>query len=473
MASYHAPREWEDWSEWLAAGLHGRSRWRLPLLMTGLLFAGGRRVVASWIRAADVSDDYRDYYFFLQSVGRRWPELGRRVLVLVLRQVLSDQQRVLVAIDDSPTKRYGPQVQGAGIHHDPTPGPAGPAFCYGHVWVTLAVIVRHPQWGTIGLPIWSWLYVRRQDVAKMPARHGWVFQTKLEQAADLVLRAVETLQNAGKDVWVVADGAYTKRPFVRPAMDLGVTLVGRLRKDAALRDLPPREQPGAKKRRGRKRKYGKHRLSLAKRAAHPRGWRNVTCSVYGTQVVKRFKTFLATHRTFGGAIRVVIVKEKTGPQFFYCTDVKANPAEIIEAFADRAAIEQALRDVKVARREGSLGQRPTADAKCVDEHRRLAPQLVDAHPGRTVGLEPVPEAIGPPRRLALGRCGETSVSRRPPQSLTGGLLGKRVFARYHSHTAPTKNPHPAQTPAPHRPVSTQELRKCRVTGRASAHSRSA
>ncbi len=346
MACYHAPTDWEDWSHWLAAGLHGRSRWRLSVLMTGLLFASGRRVVASWIRAAGVSDDYQDYYFFLQSVGRRWTELGRRILVLVLKRAIGKQQRVLVAIDDSPTKRYGPHVQGAGIHHDPTPGPAGPAFCYGHVWVTLAVIVRHPQWGTIGLPIWSWLYVRRQDVPKMPARHGWVFQTKLEQAADLVLRAVETLQNAGKDVWVVADGAYTKRPFVRPAMDLGVTLVGRLRKDAALRDLPPRDKPGAKKRRGRKRKYGVNRLSLAKRAAHPQGWQDVTCSVYGAQVVKQAKTFLATHRTFGGAIRVVIVKEKTGPQFFYCTDINASVTEVIEAFADRSAIEQIFHDVK-------------------------------------------------------------------------------------------------------------------------------
>lgn len=343
MASYHAPREWEDWSEWLAAGLHGRSRWRLPLLMSGLLFAGGRRVVAAWIRAAGVSDDYQDDYFFLQSVGRRWTELGRRILVLVLKQVIGKQQRVLVAIDDSPTKRYGPQVQGAGIHHDPTPGPTGGAFCYGHVWVTLAVIVRHRQWGTIGLPIWSWLYVRKCDVTKIPARHGWTFQTKLQQAADLMLRAVETLQNAGKEVWVVTDGAYTKRPFVRPTLELGVTLVGRLRKDAALRDLPPREKA---KRRGRKRKYGLHRISLAKRAAHPQGWQKVTCSVYGSEVVKGAKTFLATHRTFGGSIRVVIVKEKTGPQFFYCTDLNASAAEIIEAFADRAAIEQVFHDVK-------------------------------------------------------------------------------------------------------------------------------
>ena len=50
---------------------------------------------------------------------------------------------------------------------------------------------------------------------------------------------------------------------------MGVTLVGRLRKDAALRDLPPREK---RKRRGRKRKYGPNRVSLAKRARSIEGF---------------------------------------------------------------------------------------------------------------------------------------------------------------------------------------------------------
>ncbi len=343
MASYHAPRDWEDRIDWLAAALHGRSRWRLPVLLFGALFASGRRVVASWIRAAGVSDDYQDYYAFLQSVGRQWSRLGGRLLVLVLLRVLKDQQRVLLAIDDSPTKRYGPQVQGAGIHHDPTPGPTGNAFCYGHVWVTLAVIVRHRVWGTIGLPIFSWLYVRRQDVPKLPKRDRWTFQTKLQQGTDLVHTAAQTLRYHGKEVWCVADGAYAKRPFVQPLMKQDVTLVGRLRKDAALRDLPPVERV---KRRGRKRKYGLHRLSLAKRAAHRHGWQEVTVTVYGREVSKRTKTFLATHATFGGAIRVVIVQEQTGPQFFYCTDVDASAREIIEAFADRSAIEQVFHDVK-------------------------------------------------------------------------------------------------------------------------------
>ncbi len=34
---------WHCPSEWLAAGLHARNRWRLPVLLRGILFARGRR----------------------------------------------------------------------------------------------------------------------------------------------------------------------------------------------------------------------------------------------------------------------------------------------------------------------------------------------------------------------------------------------------------------------------------------------
>jgi DDE superfamily endonuclease len=342
MAVYRAPKEWTECVGCLAAALDGRSRWRLPLLMLGAVFAGGRRTVTTWLRAATLQRDYRDFYHFLQTVGRRWREVGDRVLALVVRQAVRSS-RVLLVIDDSPTKRYGPKVEGAGIHHDPTPGPTGNEFCYGHVWVTLAVCVRHLRWGAIGLPIWSWLYVRRQDVSKLPSKYGWSFQTKLVQAVDLARRAVRVLHAAGKSVWIVTDGGFTKRPFVRPLLAEGVTLVGRLRKDSALRDLPP---PVRKRGRGRPRVYGVNRISLAKRAAHRGGWSEVTCSVYGVEVTKTVKTFLATHATFGGVIRVVIVKEPTGPQFFYCTDPDADVRDIVEAFADRSTIEQVFHDVK-------------------------------------------------------------------------------------------------------------------------------
>ena len=342
MAVYRASKEWTECVEWLAAVLDGRSRWRLPLLMLGAVFAGGRRTVTTWLRAATPQRDYRDFYHFLQTIGRRWREVGDRVLALVVRHAVRSS-RVLLVIDDSPTKRYGPKVEGAGIHHDPTPGPTGNEFCYGHVWVTLAVCVRHVRWGAIGLPIWSWLYVRRQDVSKLPTKYGWSFQTKLVQAVDLARRAARMLHAAGKSVWVVTDGGFTKRPFVRPLMADGITLVGRLRKDSALRDLPP---PVKRRGRGRPRVYGVNRISLAKRAAHRGGWSELTCLVYGVEVTKTVKTFLATHATFGGTIRVVIVQEATGPQFFYCTDPDADVRDIVEAFADRSTIEQVFHDVK-------------------------------------------------------------------------------------------------------------------------------
>ena len=56
------PEQWSDWSEWLAAGLHARNRWRLPVLLVAMLLASGRRTVTTWLRAAGVEDDYQDYY---------------------------------------------------------------------------------------------------------------------------------------------------------------------------------------------------------------------------------------------------------------------------------------------------------------------------------------------------------------------------------------------------------------------------
>jgi hypothetical protein len=61
--------------------------------------------------------------------------------------------RLTLALDDTPTPRYGPHVQGVGVLHNPTPGPAGWLYIYGHVLVVLALLVAHPAWGVIALPL--------------------------------------------------------------------------------------------------------------------------------------------------------------------------------------------------------------------------------------------------------------------------------------------------------------------------------
>jgi DDE superfamily endonuclease len=343
---WECPQSFADWTDWLAAGLHARNRWRLPVLLVGMLFANGRRTVTTWLRAAGVSDDYQDYYYFLAVVGRKSESITTQLLALVLR-TLPLPVRLLLLIDDSPTKRFGPKVEGADVHHNPTPGPADQPFLYGHIWVTISLALRHPQWGALALPLRAMLYVRRQTMVKIPKCRRWPrFATKLQLAARLVEWIVPILKNAGKMVWIVIDGGYTKRPFLQRALKTGAVIIGRLRKDAALRDLPPQLKKGQRRGRGRPRQYGKHKISLAKRAGQKRGWRTIQCTVYNQTVTKTYKSFLATYRPTGGMIRVVLVKEDHGWYAFYSTDPHVSVADILEAFADRATIEQDFHDVK-------------------------------------------------------------------------------------------------------------------------------
>lgn len=343
MATWKLPPQVSIWINRLSQPLHGRLAWRLLPLLSGMLFAQGRRTVSSWLRAGDLGQDYKPFYYFLGSVGRCSESIASRLLRL-LAGLLPLPERLLFAIDDTPTKRAGPLVEGAGIHHNPTPGPADQKFLYGHIWVTIAWIVQHPHWGVIALPLRALLYIRAKDLGKIAPwnRKHFPFRTKLELAAELVAWVCQWLRFLGKAIWVVTDGAYAKRPFVKAVLQAGVVLVSRLRRDAALWSVPAPAGRG----RGRPRKYGTQAISLAKRAAHAGAWQQATFVLYNKPVTKTFKTFLATYAVVGGLIRVVLVREKDGWVAYFCTDAAASVEQILTAVADRGAIEQDFHDLK-------------------------------------------------------------------------------------------------------------------------------
>jgi len=327
----------------LVALLDPRNAGRVPVLLVGALFASGRRTVTAWFRAAGITDDFRPAYSALYSVGRRVDPCA--VSVLGALQGLVDGDELTVVLDDTPTPRYGPHIDGAGIHHNPTPGPAGERFVYGHVWVCLALVACHPLFGPLALPLLSRLYVRKKDHAKLPPgyRDQHPFRTKLELAGELLRWLAEWKGRRCARVRVLCDGAYAKRPLLRLARRLGFVVFSRLPKNAALYSLPGPVPAG---RRGRKPVYGKERLSLARRAGQRRGWQEVECVQYGAARRKRVKTFRATWRPAGGPIRVVLVDEPAGWRAYFSTDVEATPAAVLEAAADRGTIEQTFKDVK-------------------------------------------------------------------------------------------------------------------------------
>lgn len=69
--------------------------------------------------------------------------------------------------------------------------------------------------------------------------------------------------------------------------------------------------------------------------------------LYGIAKLVCYKTFLGTYPPASGLIRVVIVRERDGSwRAYFCTNPHASVAEILEAVADRSAIEQNFHDLK-------------------------------------------------------------------------------------------------------------------------------
>lgn len=324
-----------------------RIGFRVPLVVAGALLATGRRTASRWFQCAGVKDDWDRFYDLLVSLGKATSSL---MLPLVIRIVHRFDPgpggRWKIALDDSPTQRYGRHVEGANVHYNPTPGPAHQAWLYGHNWVCLAFLLTHSLWGVLALPVLSRLYVRQEDVAKLRTKHGkWKFQTKHELALELVRSAIRTLQALGSRAgWlVVMDGAYAARSLLRPLLAEGVQIISRLRRDAQLFDVPTPKTG----RRGRPCIYGANRISLAKRAGHPRGWETISFLCRGVEITRRCKTFLATTRLTGGVVRVVLLEHERGHwAAYFSTDPELDAKSILETGAERWGIEETFHDLK-------------------------------------------------------------------------------------------------------------------------------
>ena len=199
-----------QWFPRLASALDRRSAPRLVLLFLGAVLARGRRTLTSWIRAAGLSNQFRSCYTTVAAAGKKADEIAARLLLAAVKPLIAESQRLTLALDDTPTQRYGPHVQGAGIHHNPTPGPAGSPYVYGHVFVVLGLLIKHQAWDTIALPLLARLYVRKKDLPGIDPKHRPVFRTKLDLAVELLRWASRWLAPLGKPLWVVVDGGYAE-----------------------------------------------------------------------------------------------------------------------------------------------------------------------------------------------------------------------------------------------------------------------
>ena len=206
MTSSHPTPAPGQWFSRLASVLDRRSIPRLAMLFLGAVLARGRRTVTSWIRAAQLSDQFRPCYTAVAAAGKKADSIAARLVFEAVKPLVVGDQRLTIALDDTPTPRYGPHVQGAGVHHNPAPGPAGSPYVYGHVFVVLGLLAAHPAWGVIALPLLARMYVRKKDLLGIDPKHRPAFRTKLELAVELLRWAGLWLGLLGKPLWVVEIG---------------------------------------------------------------------------------------------------------------------------------------------------------------------------------------------------------------------------------------------------------------------------
>jgi hypothetical protein len=168
-----------------------------------------------------------------------------------------------------------------------------------------------------------------------------------------------------RQVDVVADAAYAgKSPLGLPRR---ATLTSRLRRDAALHALPTARQPGQ---RGRPRRKGDRLPTLDILADLPTTtWQPATVRRYGKEATVTIATItcLWYHVHRARPVQVVLVREAGHHRGFdlalVSTDLKATPAELVERYAARWAIEVTFLESK---HPVGVGQ--------ARNHRRLAVQ---------------------------------------------------------------------------------------------------
>jgi DDE superfamily endonuclease len=228
-------------------------------LACGFLAQAGRRTVCGMLAGAGLSRCWphdRAHQFFSRA---RWnaDDLGLAAAKLVVALLAPTGQPVTVAIDDTLFRRCGKKVWAAGWFHDGSaPGPATTG--YGNNWVIAAIVVKLPMVKRpVALPVLAKLVIKGTNSAS----RLW-----------LACRMAQMLAGAlpGRRIHVVADAAYAGEELKK--LPPGITWTTRLRKDAALYELPPartsRRGPAPRQR---------HPATLPGRARPARGLRPSHC----------------------------------------------------------------------------------------------------------------------------------------------------------------------------------------------------
>src|ERR671913_281567 len=365
----------ESWLRPFAAVV-GEAAWRRALiLVAGALLAPGRRTVASALRAAGLGSapGFAGYHRVLSHARWSGLALAERLLALLVAAFVPDGP-VVLALDDTLERRWGRRIRARGIYRDPVRSSHGHFVkASGLRWLSLMLVVPVPWAGRAwALPFLTVLAPSERSARERGGRH----KRLTDWARQALLQAARWLD--GPRIVVVADSGFAALELL-PAVRGRVVVVTRLGLDARLFDPPPLRTPRTI---GRPRLVGERLPTLARRLDDRRTrWRRLAVAGWyggGDRPVEVCSGTALWHHPGLPVVplRRVLARDPLGefrPQAFLCTDLGAEPAEVLSWFVRRWATEVTFAEAR--RHLGVETQRQWSDRAIA----RTTPALLGLH----------------------------------------------------------------------------------------------
>ncbi|HUS16507.1 MAG TPA: transposase [Chloroflexia bacterium] len=372
--------------------------WVTALLVGALLTPGARTVTAA-LRTLGLQNDrpFQNYHRVLNRA--RWSSraLSAHLLTALVRVWVPADGPVLVGLDDTIERRRGAKIAAKGIYRDPVRSSKGHFVkASGVRWVSLQLLAHVPWAQRVwALPFLTVLAPSRRYHQERGARH----KTLPDWGRQMLRQLRRWLPE--RELVAVADSSYAVIELLAACAGWSrpVTVITRLRLDAALYGAAPPRNPGT---RGRPRLKGERQPTLATRLAQvTTAWQPLTVAWYGgTERPLEVTTDTAVWYHSGlppVTIRWVLIRDPTGqrePQALLATAPALTAQQIIEWFVLRWQLEVTFQEARA--HLGVETQRQWSDAAI----QRTTPALLGLFSLVTLLAQELLPSPAPPVRQA-------------------------------------------------------------------------
>jgi hypothetical protein len=321
------------------------------VLLVGAVLATGRRTVTSALRVVGLSQErhFTNYHRVLNRAQWSSRALSRILLGLLLAAFVPADAPVVVGIDETIERRRGAKIAAKGIYRDPVrTSKEHFVKTSGLRWISLQLLAPIPWAQRVwGLPFLTVLAPSERYHQQRGQRHktltAWGRQVLLQLRRWLPERAIVVVADS---TYAVLDLLDRCRRLARP-----ITVITRLRLDAALYDAAPPRPAGTK---GRPRVKGKRQPTLQARLGEPQtAWQTLSVRWYGG-MLRTIEVATATAVWYHCGmppvpIRWVLIRDPAGrfdPQALLSTDRELMAQQIVEWFVLRWQLDVTFHEVR-------------------------------------------------------------------------------------------------------------------------------